>query len=419
MLERVLETFWEQWGQLAEIGRDEEGGTSRVAWNPPDVQARRLVARWMEDNGLTTTVDGLGNVIGQRGGPPFILTGSHTDTVPRGGNFDGVVGVLAGLALARVWPQNARHGLLVVDWAAEESSRFGVGTIGSRVALGELDTAVLALQDHRGITLGQALSEAWGTPRGPVWRVPTADVHAATELHIEQSDELVTHDLPTAVVAGIAAPQRWLLEVHGRTDHSGGAPYSQRRDALAAASAIVLEVERLGREGESQGLRATVTRSTVSPGATNIVPGRVDLLVDVRAQSQAVLKQFTDALDIFLTDMMRQRMVRVERRVLIAEDPGRLDPTIQNVLRLAIRKHGLDALDLPSWPSHDSLGLSRHVPTGMLFVRNVSGRSHSPEEQVDRQDIATGLAIFLNAVIELDTRCPLDTRKPAHSSHPA
>lgn len=386
--------FWDMWESLSRIGLDPAGGTSRLAFSPSDANGRQRVQQWMTEAGLSAFVDGIGNVVGRRGKPPYLLVGSHTDTVPRGGNFDGIVGALAGIHLAQNWPVSARHGLLVVDWSCEESSRFGISTAGSRAAFGELSQDAWVTPDQDGTTLEVAAKRTYGLGEVPVWPAGDEEIAASLELHIEQGRELLEADVPIGVVHGIAAPQRWRVTLSGKPDHTGSAAMKSRTDALCAAAEVVLFVEHASRSLEEMGLRSTVARLAASPGVSNIVPHEADLLIDVRAQSETLRARYSAELTEKLSDITARRGVTAARSVVSDEEPSELAKDLIDTIQQAVDHWGLGNIRLTSWPSHDSLVISRHVPAGMIFVRNLSGVSHTPQEHCSHEDVDSGLRVL-------------------------
>lgn len=395
-----MEWFWTWWQRGRHYGYEPESGTTRLAFSPEDVGWRRELAKTWEEMGLEVTIDGIGNVVGRLGDPPYVLVGSHTDTVPHAGDFDGVLGVLAGMVVARRW-DGTRGGLLLVDWSCEESSRFGVGTVGSRAAVGDLTEDHLSAIDAHGTSLREAATDAFGYGSRPLFKIGQENIRAALELHIEQGKELVQLNVPVAVVSAIAAPQRWRLDLVGEANHSGSTAMADRRDALALAAAVVRYVEELSREWEVRGLRSTVANLEVKPGVANVVPAQARLLIDVRAQSGTVLSNYRDALHAFVDSESRKRRIGCTWTSVSEEQPGELDAQVRERIACVMKDLGFEAAAVPSWPSHDSLPLSRVVPAGMVFVRNMSGVSHHPGELPSAKDIAVGLQVFGHVVKDM------------------
>lgn len=378
--------------KLASFNASPGQGVTRLAFSDADQASRQWLRDIWTNMGLSTHIDGAGNVVGTVGSPPYVLLGSHTDTVPQGGQYDGILGVLAATVIAYRWKEPA--GLLLVDWSSEESSRFGIGTIGSRLALEEGEESFWSTVDPQGIRLDKAMQEAYGYPDTPILNLKAYPIRAAIELHIEQGTQLAEQQVPIGVVTAIAAPQRWRVTIVGQANHSAGTPMTRRRDALVALSQLVLHIEQLSRALESQGLRSTVTQTTVIPGAANVIPGEVSAIVDVRVQSAPLLMEYQQKIQAFFRELQSTRNVHMEWTDITTEPPGLLDPSLQEVLRESLSGVGIPYVDLPSWPSHDSLPLSRHVPTAMLLVRNRSGLSHNAGEEIKEDDIMVALQAY-------------------------
>jgi hydantoinase/carbamoylase family amidase len=372
---------------------DAEMGTTRVAFTETDQRSRQWLKREWEKRGLVTQMDGVGNLIGRVGDPPYVLLSSHTDTVPNGGSYDGILGVLAATVIAARW-DTAQGGLMVIDWSSEESSRFGISTLGSRLAVGESDPSYFETRDRQGVRLADAIRVSYGYPVVPLLRLQDYAIKAALELHMEQGDELKAAKSPLAIVTAIAAPQRWRVTIEGEANHSGATAMARRADALAAFAEFVLFVEQQSRALEHQGLRSTVTEVVVHPGAANVVAGLASGIVDVRAQSQSLLAQYRARLQTAGDTLGSRRRVTVRLEEISGEKPGGLDPGVMTIMRQVFTQRGLPPLEIPSWPSHDSLPLSRHLPVGMLFVRNPSGVSHNVQEDLNSEDIALAIAVF-------------------------
>ena len=401
MSDQLYPYFLSLWQKLQTFQTPDNGpGTTRLAFTDADQMSRRWIQEIWEDIGLSTHIDGVGNVVGTLGTPPYILIGSHTDTVPHGGNYDGILGLLAATAAAHDWLDLDR-GLMVVDWSSEESSRFGISTLGSRLAVGENQTSYWGTQDQSGMTLSEAVHQSYGYPDIPILNLCEYPIKAALELHIEQGTELQEHQCALGIVTAIAAPQRWSVIVDGQANHSAGTAMGRRTDALAAAAQLTLAIEALSTELESSGLRSTMTRLNVLPGAANVVPGQVIGLIDVRAQSQAVLSRYRKALNTTRHRIEEQRHVQIRLAKISGETPGALDPSLREIMQQVLEHRKVRWMHLPSWPSHDSLPLSRHVPSAMLLVRNPSGLSHNSEETLDAEDIQAALTAFYAIVVSV------------------
>lgn len=394
-----LSSFWSWWTTLKEFGLNEDGSLSRLALTSSDVESRQWLASLWRQLGARVIIDGIGNVIAQRGESPFILVSSHTDTVPQGGHYDGILGVLAGTVLLEQY-RNEKHGLLLVDWSCEESSRFSISTVGSRIACGE--PLSWDMQDHQGITLKEAAETTFGGFKASLWHVPISQIDAAIELHMEQGKTLMQLDSPVAVVSAIAAPQRWKLTIHGQANHSGSTAMGDRHDAVAVAALLVTVIEDLSRKLEERGLRATITHWDAVPGAANVIAGKTTLLLDIRAQFADILGEFTLNLQKYVHRLEKERQVHITINRYSEEHPATLSPHLSETICAAIAHEGLPLTRVSSWPSHDSLVLARHLPTAMVFIRNVSGVSHQAHEYCSPDDIACGVQVLRTSVAMFD-----------------
>jgi N-carbamoyl-L-amino-acid hydrolase len=363
----------------------------------------------MAEAGLEVVIDPAANLIGRRpgseAGAPALMAGSHIDTVPAGGRFDGAAGVLAALAAAEALDAagaRLRHPLEIVDFLAEEPTDLGISCVGSRGLAGELDAGDLARPDPEGGgTLADLVAAAGGRPREldrPLR--PAGAIAAYLELHIEQGPVLERRGVPIGVVTAIVGIARLAVSVVGRAGHSGTVPMADRRDALAGAAEIVLGVERLGREGE--GDLATVGKIAAAPNAANAVPGRVDLVVELRAASSARLDAMADRVAGLARDVGGRRGLEAEVERLSRSDPSPMDPAVREAVRRAAAGRGLATLDLPSGAGHDALYVAAVAPAGMIFVPCRGGISHHPDEWSDPGDIARGAEVLADTLLALD-----------------
>lgn len=401
---------------FARIGYAADGGVNRLAFSRADLQARELLIHHLTTLGLVVHIDGLGNVFGRLEGRepelPPILIGSHLDTVPGGGRFDGSLGVVAGLELlnalqaAGVQP---RRGIELVSFSCEESSRFGRGTLGSGVVAGVWEPEeVLALRDRQGATLRAVLERCGFEPAAlPEARKQPGDYLAYLEMHIEQGRVLEDAALQIGVVEAIAAPTRFRLVLTGRADHSGATPMHLRRDALAGAAEIILAVERAATGvGESVG---TVGALRVSPGVMNVVPGRVELDIDLRSVDRIHKEQVSDVLRQAITEIAERRQLESELVLLNEQDPVTLDARLVGALELGCRRRNVGARRMPSGAGHDAMQLARICPAGMLLVPSRDGVSHNRAEWTNLDDIVAGVQVLADVAVELADRDSLLT----------
>jgi N-carbamoyl-L-amino-acid hydrolase len=400
---------------LAAIHEDGPGWTRRV-FGEADRDARNAVAAMMAGVGLETAIDAAGNVVGVlRGegpaGGPALVTGSHTDTVAQGGRFDGIVGVVGGIEAVRVLRESGvrlDHDLRVVDFLGEEPNDYGLSCVGSRAVAGTLTPA------HLGLTLttgGAAPSGATadrladgliraGTDPDAALRAAWApgSVLAYLELHIEQGPHLEALGAPLGIVTSIVGIQRVEVTYRGRPDHAGTMPMGLRHDAGCAAAAGMLAVERLADEGNV----ATVGVLELSPGSTNVIPGRARLVAESRSVDPAWLAAFRTRLAEELAGPARARGVDVDLEWLTMEAPTPMAASMSRLLTAAAGALGHRVAPLVSFAGHDAVSMAHLGPTGMVFVPSKDGRSHCPEEWTDVADIAVGVHTLAQAVVGAD-----------------
>ncbi|PLX81964.1 MAG: Zn-dependent hydrolase [Desulfuromonas sp.] len=394
---------------IARCGALEGGGVTRLAFTDADQEARRCLAGAMEDAGLEVQVDALGNMRGRRAGSEDlspVMVGSHLDTVPEGGHYDGVIGVLAALEVVRALNDAGivtRRPVEVVNFSAEESSRFGVATLGSKAMTGKLaGEALQNLKDADGISLRSALEKAGFEPeRLESARLAPGQAHAFVEMHIEQGPVLESEGAPVGLVTAIAAPTRFRVTIAGRADHSGTTPMGMRRDALAGAAEIVLGVERIA-AGKAEGRTVgTVGALRVEPGVMNVVPARVELGIDLRDIDGPRKRRTAEQVQAMMREVADRRGLEVDWEVLCDDAPVPLSERIVSVLEEAAAAAGVQARKMPSGAGHDAMNLAAITEAGMIFVPSVGGISHNVAEKSRMDDIAAGTEVLLRAVTVL------------------
>ena len=382
---------------LGAISEEPDRLTRRFA-TPALARAGDLVAGWMEEAGLAVRRDAAGNVLGRLGDreSPPLVTGSHLDTVPDAGRFDGVLGVLLALGVAeRLQARGATPSFEVAAFADEEGARFGVPYLGSAAYAGEFDATWLELEDADGVTVREAVRATGADPEELV-RASRPALAGYLEAHIEQGTVLEREGLPVGVVSAIAGQTRAAVTVLGRPGHAGTMPMQGRRDALAAASEIVLAVERIGRDED--GLVATVGTLAVEPGAPNVVPGQARLSVDVRHPEDGYLGRGVAAVRSAAARIAETRGVEVVWTTRQATPAIEMAPALRLRLASAVSTSGHEIRSLPSGAGHDAVILSRICPAAMLFVRCAGGVSHDPRESVAEADVAVALDVLERVV---------------------
>jgi len=386
--------------ELERIGGD---GTavSRLGLSADEQRARDLVGGWLSAKGAIVRRDAAANVFARFGDEgETILVGSHLDSVPEGGRFDGALGVLCAVEALESLVEaktKLRRPVEVVAWADEEGARFGVGLFGSTAAFGRLGRGVGDRRDRDGVSIADAL-RALGERGDPAAarRDPT-ELAAYLELHIEQGPRLDAAGLPLGVVSDIVGIYHARVTIRGRADHAGATVMTARADALAAASEIVLAVERIAR-GRSDSV-GTVGEIRVRPGAKNVVPGECVFSLDLRAarDHDGLVREVLAS----VTSIASARAVEASVDELARVPVTALDPRIRDVLKRATRSVGVDAPELVSGAGHDAQNPALSgVPTGMIFVRSTGG-SHTPREFASVDDAALGAQALANAIKEL------------------
>ena len=380
---------------------------TRRAFSPRFDQGRDWLAARFAEAGLAVSLDAGGNLIGTRPGTDpdagTIMLGSHSDTVPDGGRFDGVAGVIAALEVARALDEQGirlRHNLQVVDFLAEEVSVFGVSCIGSRAMAGVLPADWLALT-HEGRSLGQAIRDVGGDPDASALR---GDIRAFMELHIEQGPVLEAEGLDLGIVTAIAGIERIEIVLTGRPDHAGTAPMDRRADALVAAAALVTAIDTEA-QARAQGpghFTATVGEFSIEPGAANVVPGRVRMLIDARAEARPQMEDFLRWIETRLTSLPQG--VTAQSRLLSDNRPTPLDEGLAKQLDVASASCGACHRRMVSGAGHDAAFVAKIAPSVMIFVPSRDGRSHCPEEFSTTAGIALGAEVLADSVITLDSQ---------------
>lgn len=391
--------------ELAEIGQDPRGGWSRLAFGPEEREAHALFGRWAEDLGLRVRTDAIGNTFaGLPGEGPALLVGSHLDTVPRGGAFDGAAGIATALEVARLLRKSGglRSPFRAVVFSGEEGARFGAPCIGSRVATGAFTATTLReLTDSEGRSVAECAAAVGLRPEDSaeaVWE--PGSVAAFLELHIEQGRVLEGRGIPLGVVDAIAGSTRVELEFSGRPDHSGATPMPMRHDALAGASEFVLEVER--RALTLRTTVATVGRLAVEPGSVTTVPGAARLSLDVRDVDSERQRDLAEELLDRATRIAARRGLELSATLLSDQSPVVLHKPIRERLARAAEESGADFCVLPSGASHDTAHVAKVAPGGMVFVPSREGISHSPREWSDVEDVARAAGVLAAALRTLD-----------------
>ncbi len=390
---------------LAAFGRNPQGGVTRLAYTEPDLQARRYVMDRMREAGLAVRTDRAGNLFGRRAGTDAaarpIVFGSHVDSVPEGGNYDGNVGVIGAVEVVRTLNEQrvtTRHPLDVVVWQNEEG-----GTWGSNMATAARITAEeLALTARSGVTLRDGVTMLGGNPDLlEETRIRPGTVHGYLELHIEQGGTLHGAGIPIGVVEGIVALHQWEVTIEGFANHAGTTPMDQRRDAMLAAARFTELVNRTVR-GEPGRQVGTVGRMQAYPGAPNVIPGKVVCTLELRDLDQGKVVRLYEAIRAGAERIAADTGTSFAYKPLTVHDPALCDPRVRALIGDSAAARGMATRSLPSGAGHDAQNMARVGPMGMIFIPSVDGISHSPREYSTPEAITTGANVLLEAVLRLD-----------------
>ncbi|MFZ0954814.1 MAG: allantoate amidohydrolase [Candidatus Sulfotelmatobacter sp.] len=375
--------------QLARVSED-PASTRRTFLSSPMREVHREITSWLQASGANVRIDAAGNLRGfyaaAQTGARRLLIGSHLDTVPNAGAYDGVLGVLLGAALLDALDgEKLSFGIEVVGFSEEEGARFGEPFIGSRALVGRLDEQLLNRQDANAITVRQAIEEFGLHPE----KIPEAHVPASAlaylEFHIEQGPVLETLARPLGVVEAIAGQSRLEFIFVGRANHAGTTPMHLRRDSIAAAAEWISAVEHLAQS--TPGLVATVGKIEAKPGATNVIAGEALLTLDLRHTANEVRIRAVDDLIRKSEEIVQRRGLAVRWNVLMNQQAVAMDSFLVNQIEAAIRQSGCEPHRMPSGGGHDAMILAEKVPAAMIFLRTPGGISHDPAESVIVEDV--------------------------------
>lgn len=397
---------------LSVFGRPDQGafadGVSRVAYSDADQAGRTYFMGLMRAAGVEPRIDPAGNIFGRVSGQddsrPPIVFGSHIDSVPRGGNFDGDLGSLAALGALESLAAagiRTRHPLEMVVWAAEEGVAFGRGLAGSRIVAGDIQPGDLA-KVWNGFTREEGIRRLGGAPERIMDAVrPKGAHHAYLELHIEQGGKLDASGTPVGVVEGIVSIQRHRVVITGMANHAGTTPMAIRQDAMIAASHLTLAVRDIvtAMPGPQVG---TVGHLEVSPNAANVIPGTVVATVELRDLSPAKLVTLAEQIRARAGQIALDTKTTIELSPLGGNPPALASTEMQEAVEHAANRLGLESTRMPSGAGHDAQMMAQLSPMGMIFVPSIGGVSHSPRELTRWEDCANGANVLLGAVLAID-----------------
>ena len=399
--------YWDSLMEMAKIGATPKGGCNRQTLTDLDREGRLLFQRWVEEVGCTVTVDEMGNMMARRPGrrddlPPVVI-GSHLDTQPTGGKFDGVAGVLCGLEVLRTLADadhETDHPLMVVNWTNEEGARFAPAMLSSGVWAGAFtQDFAYARKDRDGRSFGDELARI-----GFKGQIPCApqDWKCHLELHIEQGPILEAEDKAIGVVTGGQGIRWFDVTITGKESHSGSTPMPQRKDALVAAARVIARLDEIAREHAPAGV-VTVGEIKIAKPSRNVIPGEVWFSVDVRHPEEAVIEAIDRKLRAAVEAACRRDGLPHEVEQIWYSPPLVFDEACVAAVRRGAEEGGHSWREMVSGPGHDSFYTSRHVPTSMIFIPCKDGLSHNEEESAEPEHLAAGCDVMLRAVLELAT----------------
>lgn len=391
--------------ELSRFGRNPQGGVSRLAFSAADIAGRGYIVSLMREAGLDVRVDTAGNIIGRRAGTdpalPVIMTGSHIDSVPQGGNYDGDVGVLGAVEVAGLLHAHGiatRHPLEFVVFTDEEG-----GVIGSQAMAGRIGPATLDVVSHSGLTIREGIRALGGDPaRIAEAKRPAGSVAAFVELHIEQGAILDEAGIDIGVVEGIVGIRWWDVTVEGMANHAGTTPMNRRKDAMLAASELALAVNRIAATMPGTQV-ATVGRIRAEPGAPNVIPGRVVMSLEIRDLASQKMEDVFQAISAEAGRIAAARGTPIRfDEIDVALAPAPTDERLRKIVESVAESLGLSHRRMPSGAGHDAQDIAHIAPIAMIFVPSEGGVSHAPKEFTSAADMANGVDVLLRCVLAID-----------------
>ena len=390
---------------LGEFGTNPEGGVSRVAFSDADLAGRAYIMDLMREAGLSVRVDTAGNIIGRREGSeaglPVIMFGSHIDSVPGGGNYDGDVGVIGAIEVVQILKENGistRHPLEVVSFTDEEG-----GLTGSRAMIGKLSDSTLEVMSHSGMTIRDGIRNVGGDPnRLDLAERKPGELLAFIELHIEQGAFLDEENIDIGVVEGIVGIRWWDVTVEGFANHAGTTPMNKRWDAMVSAAELTLAINHVATTMPGRQV-ATVGRIRAEPGAPNVIPGKVVLSLEIRDLDARKIQQVFERIQVEAKQIADVRFTPIRfSEIDVASPPAPTDQQMRRIISSSADELGMSFKLMPSGAGHDAQDMTHIAPTGMIFVPSVNGVSHSPKEFTSPEDMANGASVLLKTVLAID-----------------
>jgi ureidoglycolate amidohydrolase len=394
---------------LAAISDAEPPAVTRIVFTPADLKARAWMIARCKEAGLAVRQDAIGNIFARWNGAdptvPAVGTGSHIDAIPNAGKYDGVVGVLGGLEAIRALQRSGfrpNNSIELLIFATEEPTRFGIGCLGSRLLSGTLSAdAAARLKDRDGESVDEVRRKAGFSGNLQDVKLDSGYYKAFVELHIEQGPLLERAQISLGIVKSIAAPASLNISIEGSGGHAGGVLMPDRKDALCAASELILAIETAARSSGAVDTVATVGVCDVFPSAVNSIPSRVRITLDIRDTDLARRDGVMQTIERAVQNISAKRQVSIQSELLNADAPADCAPEVRGALADSCRQHGFPFLEMVSRAYHDSLFMSRIAPTGMLFIPCRNGYSHRPDEYASPEDIARGALVLAESLARL------------------
>ncbi len=391
------------------IGKIGETGTCRPAHTELEKQGFEIAGSWMKDAGIKVRIDNFGNLIGRLEGKnpnlPILMMGSHLDSQPYGGRFDGVAGVLCAIEVVKTLNENGivpERSIEVISFADEEGWRFNKGLFGSRGILGKLEEGELERTDAAGITRGQALKDfGCDITKFKESEYKPGSIFCFLELHIEQGPILDMAHKPIGVVSGISGPLWWTVKLKGMAGHTGSVPMPIRKDALVGAAEIIIAVNEIATQVPGNPTVGTVGTLNIFPASRNIIPEEVTFTVDLRDIDLDRRNRYEKQLRDRIEAICAKHKLTYEISEDTKSDPRYCADWIKEIIHTECQKLQLDEIELMSGPFHDALALSYACDYGMIFVRCKDGISHNPLEYSSYEDLALGANVMLGTVIQI------------------
>ena len=402
--------LWQRHADMAKLGGTPKGGVNRQALSAEDAAARNLLGSWAMARGFAVSTDAIGNLFLRReGSDPTarpVMSGSHMDSQPTGGRFDGMYGVLAAFEALEALEDagvKTRRPVVAVAWTNEEGSRFQPGAMGSAVFAGHYDLdEMLRAKDWQGVVLKDALAETLKAAPAPMLDgEPGFPLDGYVEAHIEQGPRLENERKTIGVVTAIQGSRRYIVTTEGEEAHAGTTPRAARKDAFAAALRIAQAMYEATTD-EHDMLRFTIGRVDVGPGSPNTVPGRTTFTIDMRHPEDAVLEAHEKRLKEIVVAKAAPCTAGIER--VTAVPPTIFDPMVVDLVRARTNALKLSNMDMPSGAGHDAMHIAHLCPTGMIFVPCERGISHNEIENATPQDLAAGARVLVEVLVELANR---------------